>query len=236
MCNDSNGVNIYNADNVETNIQAIVHVISEVCESAAAQREASDIRGTAQGSDMNGNLVSAQVYAHNTVSGNGNVFVTYENEKQGENSGVTMGSIKHSANREVLFTQVSHTPGEGQSLGDGAQVQLNEVGVTSLSNWGHSNGVTIDHLPCNDKFNILNINGVGLQVFKDYKFCNEILDEVHPEGVNTLGEMSQRSDTTDFSPGSIFGVLPFNELDIYQGPRGKQKFKSTGFVGKKTHR
>jgi hypothetical protein len=38
---------------------------------------------------------------------------------------VRMGSISHSANREVLITDVFIMPGEGQSLGDGAQVQFN---------------------------------------------------------------------------------------------------------------
>jgi hypothetical protein len=136
MGSSNRHVNMYNSDNVDHNTQSFVHVISEVCESTAAQRDASDNWGTAQASDINGDLVSAQVYAHNTVWGDGNVFVRYENEKLGENSGVTTGSIEYSANREVLFTQVSHTPGEGQSSGGGAQVQYNNVGVTSLSNWG----------------------------------------------------------------------------------------------------
>jgi hypothetical protein len=100
------------------------------------------------------------VCAHSLDQNNNTGFVINENCID-DNLGVTTGTI--SANREVLITNVLITPGEGQSLGDGEQVQLNGERVTSLGNWGHPEGASMNRQPYQNEFNIQNNNGVSFE-------------------------------------------------------------------------
>jgi hypothetical protein len=135
-------------ENVYTNIQTPIYVISDTCERAPASQDASGSHVAGhQGEDSSTGLVIAQVYAHNVGSGAGDEFIYHKNDKQGENDGVITGSINHSTNREVLITNVFFMPGEGQSLGNGAQAQLNEERVTSLGNLGYLDGATMYRQP-----------------------------------------------------------------------------------------
>jgi hypothetical protein len=180
--------NMLYVENVNTNIQTPIYVISDTCESAAASQDASGSHVAGhQGEDSSTGLVIAQVYAHNVGSSEGDEFIYHKNDKQGENYGVITGSINHSANREVLITNVFFTPGEEQSLGDGAQSQLNEERVTSLGNLGYLDGATMFHQPHDEEFNILDSYGVSKQVSGDYIICKETLDEEHPVGVDVIG-------------------------------------------------
>jgi hypothetical protein len=44
--------------------------------------------------------------------------------------------------------------------------------------------------------------------------------------------MPQRLDTIEYSPGPLFGVLPFDDLQIYQGP-GNATLKPQDLWGKR---
>jgi hypothetical protein len=224
-----------NVCNIECNNSALLlehndmmpckNVFSEVCGSAGAQLDSPVCQAEQQGGGgPQQDSVSDQVYAHNIGSDNGCRFIINDHDVKGVASGVTTGSIDYSANREVLITDVLIMPGEGQSSGDGAQVQLQYDGVTSLGNWGHPDGATVYRQPHNDECDIQNCIGAchidyGGKYFSSVNPDQDTLgDWDDPGGENELGEMLQRLDTTNSSPGPLFGVIPLNEQEIFQGP------------------
>jgi hypothetical protein len=78
-----------------------------------------------------------------------------------------MGSTNHSANREVIITDLLITPGEGQSSGYGAQAQFNCDWATSLGNWCHPDVAIKHHQPYNHGFDIQNNDGVIYTSIRD---------------------------------------------------------------------
>jgi hypothetical protein len=126
---------------VELNVCA--NVISETSEAARGTQVRHSCQGAAgKVENVHSRHVSNQVCAHKVDQVQSNEFVINDNGID-DYMCVTMGAINHSANCEVISTDVLIMLGEGQNSGNGAQAQFNYYWVTSLGNWGHPGRIEI---------------------------------------------------------------------------------------------